>query len=310
MTLTKLTSQELPESEYHGEQYADYLSGSELWAYYDGCPAEYVYGEKKSTPSQITGSAVHSEVLEMHNFDKLYYRGFEPTESTLTSDTSIKARLKDLGIAGYSSKSGQELWDMLLKAEPNSIIEKNEIRKMEEENPDRTMLPFAQYDMAKAMRAQLMQYDGYAEFVNDGECESSIVGECVLFGREVKVKVRPDIIFSGITNYKTTNNAKPSKVVIDAFDKGYFMKEVFNALVFEQMYGVFPTIRILAQSKKAPYVCTGITLTQDMIDIGMHQLEQAFALWSACKDSDAVTDYAQGQWLDNLEVPQWMFSKL
>ncbi|AUR87902.1 putative exodeoxyribonuclease 8 [Vibrio phage 1.105.O._10N.286.49.B4] len=310
MKLQQLTATELPEEQYHGEGFKDFLSGSELWAYIDTCPAEYVFGEKKETASLITGSAVHSEVLEMHTFDDLYYRGFEPTEDALTSDAAVKAKLKSLGITGYSTKSGQDLYDMLLKAEPDSIIKNIEEAKLEQENEGKTMLKFAQYDMAKAMRKQLMQYPTYAEYVLQGECEASIVGECELFGRKVKVKTRPDIIHEhSITNYKTTTSAKPSSLVTDSFNKGYFMKEVLNAIVYQEMHGYFPKINIMAQSKKAPYVVTMFEMTQDMIDIGMAQLEQAFNLWIACKDSGQVIDYAQGEILTDLEVPNWMITK-
>ncbi|CAL9962350.1 exonuclease VIII [Vibrio phage K165] len=310
MKLQQLTATELPEEQYHGEDFKDFLSGSELWAYIDTCPAEYVFGEKKETASLITGSAVHSEVLEMHTFDDLYYRGFEPTEDALTSDAAVKAKLKSLGITGYSTKSGQDLYDMLLKAEPDSIIKNIEEAKLEQENEGKTMLKFAQYDMAKAMRKQLMQYPTYAEYVLQGECEASIVGECELFGRKIKVKTRPDIIHDhSITNYKTTTSAKPSKLVTDSFNMGYFMKEAFNALVYQEMHGYFPKINIMAQSKKAPYVVTMFEMTQDMIDIGMAQLEQAFNLWISCKDSGQVIDYAQGEILTDLEVPNWMITK-
>lgn len=310
MTLKKLTAAELPEYEYHGEDYASYLSGSELWAYIDSCPAEYVYGEKKESKSLITGSAVHSEVLEMHSFDELYYRGFEPTEETLTSDTAIKTRLKEIGITGYSTKKGKDLYEMLLKAEPNSVIKNVEEAKIAEENEGKEMLSFKDYDMAKAMRKQLMQYPNYAEYITLGECETSIVGECELFGRKVLVKTRPDIIHgNSITNYKTASSAKPDDLVRHSFKYGYFMKEVFNALVFEQLNGFFPEINILAQSKKQPYVCTMFTMTQDMIDIGIAQLEQAFDLWSQCKDAGVVIDYAQGEILTDLEVEPWMLSK-
>ena len=310
MALQKLTATELPESEYHGEQYADHLSGSELWTYIDSCPAEYVYGEKKETKSMVTGSAVHSEVLEMHNFDELYYRGFEPTEEDFTSEDSIKKRLRAIGITGYSTKKGQDLYDILLKAEPDAIIKIVEESKLAEANEGKTLLSFKDYDMAKAMREQLMQYPNYAEYVTRGECESSIVGECVLFGRKVLVKTRPDIIYgNSITNYKTAASAKPADLIRQCFNNGYFMKEVFNALVFEQLYGYFPEINILAQSKKVPYVCTMFSMTQEMIDVGMAQLQKAFDLWAQCKDAGVVVDYAQGEILTNLELEPWMISK-
>lgn len=310
MELQKLTAEELPESEYHGEQYADHLSGSELWAYIDSCPAEYVYGERKETKSLVTGSAVHSEVLEMHSFDELYYRGFEPTEESFTSDAAVKAQLKKIGIAGYSSKSGQDLYDMLLKAEPDAIIKNVEEAKLAEASEGKTLLSFKDYDMAKAMREQLMQYPNYAKYVTQGECESSIVGECVLFGRKVLVKTRPDIIHgNSITNYKTAASAKPADLILQCFNNGYFMKEVFNALVFEKLNGYLPEINIMAQSKKAPYVCTMFSMTQEMIDVGLAQLQKAFDLWSQCKDAGVVVDYAQGEILTDLELEPWMISK-
>jgi len=310
MTLKKITSDKLPESVYHGEQYIDYLSGSELWAYIDSCPAEYVYGDKKETKSLLTGSAVHSEILEMQIFDDIYYRGFEPTKDTLCSDEKVKARLKAIGVAGYSTKKGNELYDMLLKAEPTSEIKKVEEFKLEEAHKGKTMLSYEDYDMAKAMREQLMQYPNYSEYVLQGECESSIVGECVLFGRNVMVKTRPDIIHGrSITNYKTASSAKPSDLIRQCFNDGYLLKEVFNALVFEQMYGYFPQINILAQSKKTPYVCTMFSMTQEMIDVGMEQLHQAFDIWSQCQDSGVVIDYAQGEILTNLLIEPWMIYK-
>lgn len=302
---------ELPESEYHGEAYADYLSGSELWAYYDDCPAEYVYGEKKETKSLITGSAAHSEVLEMASFDELYYRGFEPVEGAYTSDKSIQDKLREVGRTGYSTKKGMDLYNMLFEVEPDAIIAKVEIEKLALENEGKTCLPYKDYDMAKAMRKQLMNYPTYAEYVKHGECESSIVGECVLFGRKVLVKTRPDIIYNGsIVNYKTVRSAKPSRVINDAFNLGYFAKECFSAIIFEQLHGYFPSIKILAQSKTYPYVCTGIEMTQDMIDIGMSQLEKAFNLWVACKDSGVVVDYSGGEWITDIEVKQWMFTNI
>lgn len=310
MTLQKLTATELPENIYHGPLYDGYLSGSELWAYIDSCPAEYVYGEKKETKSLVTGSAVHSEVLEMHSFDELYYRGFEPTEETFTSEDSIKKQLKAIGITGYSTKKGQDLYDMLLKADPDAIIKNVEEAKLAEENEGKTLLSFKDYDTAKAMREQLMQYPNYAKYITLGECESSIVGECALFGRKVLVKTRPDIIHgNSITNYKTAASAKPADLIRQCFNNGYFMKEAFNALVFEQMYGHFPEINILAQSKKAPYVCTMFSVTQEMIDVGMAQLQKAFDLWAQCKDAGVVVDYAQGEILTDLELEPWMISK-
>lgn len=332
MTLQKLTATELPESVYHGEEYKDFVSGSELWAYIDKCPAEYVYGERKETQSLITGSAVHSEVLEMHSFDKLYYRGFEPDEDTLTSDASVKSKLKQLGVSGYSTKSGRELWNLLLDKEPEIKIQRDQDEKLEAQNKGKTMIKFSDYDMAKAMRDQLMQYPMYSCFVSDGECESSIVGESSIFN--CKVKVRPDIIHENsgrLINYKTTTSAKPSFITRQCFDKGYWMKEVFNTIVYLEYIGSIESIQdfelminyedpdgkfitddchricIMAQSKHKPYVCSFVAMTNIQVDIGLKQLVKAFSLWSQCKEKGVVTDYCQGQEITT-ETPQYMLN--
>lgn len=309
MALKLFTNTELPESEYHGEEYKDYLSGSELWEFLSKCPAEAVYGEKKESASLITGSAAHSEVLEMHSFDEIYYRGYEPTEDCLTSDAEIRKYLKDKGRAGFSNKTGEVLWEAVKQCDPNQHCLREQEKLYAEANEGKQLLPFNIYDNCKAMREQLMQYPSYSQAVIEGDCEYSIVGEMEIGGETVKVKSRPDIIHNGaIINYKTTTDASPDKIVRDSFNFGYLMKEFFNAIVFEALHGYFPVVRILAQSKKKPYVCTGITLTDEQIEIGRLQFEKAFALWKACKDAGAYIDFAQGDWLE-VETPQWMFNQ-
>ncbi len=300
----------MPETKYHGDELKDYVSGSVLWEFYNKCPAEQVYGERKESESLVTGSACHSEVLEMHSFDDLYYRGFEPTEKTLTSDAAVKSKLKSIGVTGYSNKTGRALWDMLLEKEPDSLILKDQEEHLEKENNGKELLKFSVYDMAKDMRQQLMSYNDYSDKVTNGLCESSIIGEMEINGHIFNVKTKPDIIHNNcIINYKTTNSVKPDDIIRDCFRFGYFMKEYFNAIVFERMFGYFPEVLILAQSKKKPYVCTGIKLTEEQLSIGAAQFNEALALYKACKDAEVYVDYAQGAFLE-VETPSWMFSKI
>lgn len=310
MGLKLYTNTELPESDYHGEQFKDYLSGSELWGYYDACPAEVVYGEKKESASFLTGSATHSEVLEMHSFDDLYYRGYESPENVIRTQSGVKAKLKELGIKAETKGHFWAWCCALLKADSSLIIEEVEDLLVDYANQGKTKLKPEQYDNAKLMRKQLMQYPTYSEFVINGMCEHSIVGEIEINGEMVKVKTRPDIIYNNsIANYKTAADVKPGKLVRDCYNFGYFAKEYFNAIVYEALTGVFPGIYILAQSKKKPFVCTGIKMTDEMIEIGKSQFEQAFALWKACKDANQYIDYAQNEWLEP-EVPAYMLTGL
>lgn len=303
------TNTELPESEYHGDEYKDYLSGSELWEFLSKCPAEAVYGEKKETASLITGSAVHSEVLEMHSFDELYYRGYEPVEECLTSDKAIQQWLKAKGRAGFSNKAGEVLWEAVRQCDPNQHCLREQEKLYAEANEGKQFLPFSTYDDCKAMREQLMQYPAYAEAVNEGLCEYSIVGEIEIGGEKIKVKTRPDIIHNGtIVNYKTAASVKPDDLDNACYRHGYLMKEYFNALVFEALHGYFPEVLIIAQSKKKPYVCTGKRITEAWLDIGRVQFEKAFALWKACKDAGAYIDYTQGEYYES-EPKQWMINE-
>ena len=302
------TNTELPESEYHGEQFKDYLSGSELWGYFDACPAEVVYGEKKDSEALAFGSLVHCAVLEPDVFHAKYARDFEAPENCLTSDAAMKAWLKEHGIAGYSTKSNFELVEMVKKADANQLCFIDEQAKYQEENEGKEFIKPVIFDQLTAMRDTIDRYPSYSELIDNSVCESSIVGYSELLG--VNVKTRPDVMQSGvICNYKTTSSAKPEHVMRDCYKYGYFMKEYLSALVVQELTGEFPQILILAQSKTAPYVCTGIKMTDEMIEIGKSQFEQAFALWKACKDANQYIDYAQNEWLEP-EVPAWMLTGL
>lgn len=304
-----ISNLDLLEKDYHGDKYKGYLSGSELWEFLDKCPAEAVYGEKKEKESLLTGSAAHSEVLEMHSFDDLYYRGYEPTENCLTSDAAIRTYLKSKGRVGFSNKTGEVLWNAVRECDPNQHCQREQEKILADANEGKELLKFNVYDDIKGMRLQLMQYPNYSMAVTNGLCEHSIVGEMEINGVKVLVKTRPDIIFeNSIINYKTTTDAKPDAIIRHSFNYGYFAKEYFNAIAFEAMFGYFPEIKLLAQSKKKPYVCTGVRLTEEQIQIGKEQFEQAFALWQACKEAETYIDHAQGEWIE-VDTPDWMIRK-
>lgn len=308
MKLQMHTNEQLSDDTYHGEDFKDFLSGSELWSFFDKSPAEAVYGEKKDTEALKFGSLVHCAVLEPKLFESKYAMDFKAPDDCLTSDAAMKSWLKTHGIAGYSSKKGFELVDMVKKAEPNQMCSIDEQRKYQELHEGKEFIKPAIFEQLQGMRDTMLQYDSYQMLIDVSECEVSITGESELLNGQL-VKVRPDIYQGNcICNYKTTSNAKPDHVISDSFKYGYFMKEYFNALIVSEITGEFPEVRILAQSKVAPYVVTGIKLTDEQLEIGRIQFEKAFALWSACKDAGAYIDYAQGEWLE-VETPQWMVSK-
>ena len=303
------TNTELPEEEYHNEEYSKYLSGSELWSYYSTTPAETVFGEKPDSKSFITGSAVHSEVLEMSTFDELYYRAYEPSKTDIKTQVGVKAALKERGIKAIT-KGGFWSWCCsLILSEPDIKIVEIEDLLLDFNNIGKEKLKPTDYDMAKAMREQMMNYSDYADYIINGQCEHSIVGEIEWNGEKIKVKARPDIIHNrSITNYKTSISANPDEIVRHGYNYGYWMKEYFNAIVFEQKFGYFPEIRLLTQCKKPPYIVTGTILTPEQVEIGKQQFEEALSLWLVCKKHNTYIDHAQGEWITS-ETPNWILNK-
>jgi hypothetical protein len=301
------SNSELTDDIYHGEQYAEYLSGSELWAFLDKCPAEAKYGEPKKTDALAIGSMIHMAILEPELFAEKYARDFEPQEDCLTSDAAMKTWLKSHGITGYSSKKGFDLVEMVHMAEPSQKCLIDEKQKYQIEHKGKEFIKPDLYDQIKGMASTMARYPSYSQFIADSNREHSIIGHSEVF--DCLVKTKPDIWRDGvICNYKTTTNASPEQIIRDAFKFGYFMKEVFTATIVEELTGEWPVIKILAQSKNKPYVVTGITLTDEQIEIGKAQLAEAVALWKACKKANAYIDYAQGQWLE-IDTPQYMISQ-
>lgn len=307
MTLKHYTSQEMPEDKYHGDELADYVSGSVLWDFFNRSPAEAVYGEPKDTAALQFGTLAHLAVLEPVLFHEQYARDFEAPEGCLTSDSSIKSWLKERGISGYSTKKGFDLVTMVHQADPDQKCFIDEQRKYQEANSGREFIKPDMYDQLTTMARTMAGYESYEHMIALGIIESSIVGYSERFGLDVKVK--PDIWCGNvICNYKTTNSAKPDDIIRDCFKYGYLMKEFFNASIVAEYKGEFPKIRILAQCKNAPYIVTGIELNEEQIEIGRVQLENALALYKACKEADAYIDHSQGGFLD-VETPPWMITQ-
>lgn len=300
------TNKEMLEGRYHGEEFADYLSGSELWEYYSKCPAEAVYGEKKDTDALKFGSMMHMAMLEFDLFNETHARDFEAPEDCLNSDSAMKSWLKAHGITGYSTKKQFDLVAMVHMADPEQKCFIDEQAKYQAQHEGKEFIKHDLYDQIITMRETMMNYPTYRDLILGSRCEHSVIGYSEKLGCNVKVK--PDIWPNGIINYKTVSNAEPNKLLRDCFEFGYLLKEFFNGMIIEELTGEFPQIAILAQSKKPPYVVTGIELDEEQIAIGREQFNQAFALWKECKEQDAYIDYTQGGFI-SVPTPDWMIRK-
>ena len=145
-----------------------------------------------------TSAQHHTQAfLEPDLFALEYYR--EPSKEdypdALNSDVTIKAYLKEMGVKGYSTKKGAELYEMVSAVDP---LKKclADIRNIEEiKNQGKKKVTAIDYDKIMLMRDTLLNDPANAELSN-GDVEISIFGEVSLDDGETwnKVKVRLDML--------------------------------------------------------------------------------------------------------------------
>lgn len=317
--MTDLVLIDISEEIYHGEEYADFISGSAIWEVYSTCPAQYKYSVKNPTKAMEFGSQVHCAVLEPELFAKKYVAE-QDWSDCLTSDAAMKSWLKAHGQSGYSTKKSDQLIEMILACDESVKIKKVEEEKWLNEIGDAEVIKKNDYEILTEMQQTIHQFGNYSSLISNGFCEKSIVGVInipVIGG--VKVKIRPDIISSdylSITNYKTTTSAKPDDVVSSSVRLGYFAKEMFNYDVYcawlrqngasEDMINSVQ-VQILAQQKTPPYLPCGIVLTDEQKDIGRSQYMQGLLDLVNAKQNDTWATYTDG--FIETETPAWAFYK-
>lgn len=296
------TNTELQENVYHGEEYADYLSGSKLWNYFAKCPVEAELTKIEDSPALRLGSLTHTAILEPEIFEKEYSSEIVAGSDWMTSDAQMKSFLKENGAKGYSNKKTLELIQLVLEIDPTIKIKRVEEEKMILSG--KKPLSPAQFNLISAMQDSMKRYRAYQNSINENKCEHSIIGFSETLG--INIKTRPDILGDGfICNYKTAESACPEKFIRSANKFGYLMKEYFNAIAYEELFGHFPEIRFLVQSKVSPHVVTGVVLSDDLVEVGRRQFELAFDKYVACKEANRLIDYAQGEWI-TVEAPSYL----
>src|SRR5699024_5136269 len=109
------TPEQMSNEDYHSE--AEHVSGSALCTIHEFSPAHWRFGDKKETPALEFGIASHAALLEPDKFASEFVRGLDKDDypNALTSDAAMKSWLKERGIKGYSTKTKQELVEMIRK---------------------------------------------------------------------------------------------------------------------------------------------------------------------------------------------------
>lgn len=317
--MTDLVLIDIPEEVYHGEEYADYISGSDIWEVYSTCPAQYKYSVKNPTKAMEFGTQVHCAILEPELFTKKYVPERDWSDY-LSSDAAMKSWLKAHGQTGYSTKKSDQLIEMILACDDSVKIKKVEEEKWLNEIGDAEVIKKSDYEVLTEMQQTIHQFSNYSNLITNGFCEKSIVGVINIpeIG-EVKVKIRPDIMsddYLSTTNYKALASAKPEDVVNSSIRHGYFAKEMFNHDVYcawlrqhgasEDMISSV-RVQILAQQKTPPYLPCGIVLTEEQKELGRSQYMQGLLALVNAKQNDIWSTYTDG--FIETETPTWAFYK-
>jgi len=311
---------ELDNEEYHGEQYADYVSGSNLHLLFTECPAALKYGEHTESAALHFGTASHAAMLEPDEFDKYFVKAISKDDYEISSDAAIKAKLKAMGMTGYSTKKYPDLVTMLLSVDPDAKIFSLEswiqeaeckangiilVKNTTVKSPNGTERP-GDYDMIMQMRKTLFANSDNVELFKDALFETSFMCEIEVDGQWHKVKIRPDIITKCgmVPDYKTTAFMNPEKFAKQAHDAGYWFKMAFTCDILSAVYDYRLKAALLCQGKKAPHIYQLYNLTDDQLQIGREQYQSALRQHKSCSVNDSWPAYFDGP--VELPTPAWL----
>lgn len=301
--------EDLSNEDYHGEQYAEYISGSDLALVHSKSPAHWKYGERKETPALAFGTAMHCAILEPEKFKSEFCRELDKSNypDALSSDAAMKSWLKAHGRGGYSNKKTPELIEMIRETGEEVEIWSEIVEQHEVATHGMTKLKPADFDKVITMREVIELNPEYQGAINTGHAEISLIGEIDVDGQVYKVKCRPDLITDdyGIWDLKSCVSCHPEEFARAAVRLGYWLKMALQHDLFKAAFGVEPSqVVLLAQEKEAPYVAQAYRMTQAQLEYGREQYQQTLKYLQQCIDTGIFPAYGNG--VIDLDTPAWM----
>jgi len=298
MTIKLYTSTELSNERYHSDEFPQ-TSGTQLFAIHERCPKAWKFGEKKESAAMAFGTMSHVMMLENSEFEKRYARGLDINDypDDLNTNPQLEKWLKDRGIkCGGLTKAG--LVDAIKKTGEDVGIWSERVKAHSEMFADKIIVPPSDFDTVYKMREALFEHDLQHQmyFFVRADNEVSLIGD--------EFKCRIDKVAGGcfIIDYKTTRSVSPEFFGAEALKRGYWLKMALQADLFEAFYNIKPTVILYAQEKTPPYLCKPYRVTDEQLEVGRAQYQNAYKLLKECEASGKWTDYGG---LDDLPTPAW-----
>jgi hypothetical protein len=180
--------------------------------------------EDRKTDAMILGSAYHCARLEPEAFMERYYRKLDKDdygETLLTTDTAVKARLKDLGqTQAIAGELATERAQRLLAADPDALIWSvlEELYKLD--NEGKQEISADQWEKIARDARNFRTNPEIEALVSGGAPEVSILYTCPNTG--APMKTRPDYLapahYVDLKTWDMKASGKPgNRAIIDAF---------------------------------------------------------------------------------------------
>ena len=225
---------------------------------------------QEPTPAMAIGSAVHTHVLELDQWDSQY----------AIAPESIDRR----------TKMGKAEWEVFTTAATG-----------------RTVLTRADADLVMRMGHAVYSHPAAAMLLNmPGKAETTHMWTDAATG--LQCKCRPDWLTddgSLIIDLKTTENASPREFARSIVQWRYFLQASWYLDGVEQATGTRPDQFIfICVEKKAPYAVAVYAADAEMIQIGAEAAARDLDVLATCKTAGAWPGYSDQ--IETINLPGWM----
>ena len=229
--------------------------------------------QREATPAMAIGSAVHTHVLELDQWDARY----------VTAPEGIDRR----------TKMGKAEWEVFTTA-----------------STGRTVLTKADADLVMRMGRAVFGHPAAAMLLGlPGKAETTHMWTDAATG--LQCKCRPDWLTDDgriMVDVKTTENASAREFARSIAQWRYQVQASFYLDGVEQSTGTRPEqFLFLCVEKKAPFVCAVYAADAEMIAAGAQTAARDLEVLATCKAADAWPGYSDQ--IEPISLPAWMRPK-